>query len=46
MALGTRDASIYFHASEIARANKQISQADQWLAQARKINPYASCLKQ
>ncbi|MEQ1903290.1 MAG: tetratricopeptide repeat protein [Pirellulaceae bacterium] len=46
MALGTRDASIYFHASEIARANKQLALADQWLEQARKINPYASCLKQ
>lgn len=46
MTLGTRDATIYFHASEIARACNKPDQASEWLNQAKQINPFASCLKQ
>ncbi len=44
LAPGTRDATLYFHAAEIARAGGDSGQADQWLAQARAINPHALCL--
>jgi len=43
--LGTRDAALYFHASEIARAANHPDQADQWLTLARTINPHADCLR-
>jgi tetratricopeptide (TPR) repeat protein len=44
LAPGTRDATLYYHAAEIARAGGESAQADQWLAQARAINPHALCL--
>jgi tetratricopeptide (TPR) repeat protein len=44
LAHGTRDATLYFHAAEIARATGAADQASQWLATARTINPHAACL--